>query len=92
MTEAAGSGLMGAVAMASFVAMLFFLRYWRQTADAFFLLFAVSFGIDAATRAMLAVWRLPEDTEPLVYLLRLVTFVLIIVAIVHKNRPARRDR
>jgi hypothetical protein len=26
--------LMGAVAMASFVAMLFFLRFWRQTSDA----------------------------------------------------------
>jgi hypothetical protein len=83
------SALMGAVAMASFVAMLFFLRYWRQTGDSFFLLFAVSFGCDAATRAILAVWQLSEDTEPLIYLSRLFTFGLIIVAIVLKNRPAR---
>lgn len=92
MIETAGSALMGAVAMASFIAMLFFLRFWRQTGDIFFLLFAVAFGLDAATRAILAVWRLPEDTEPLVYLLRLVMFGLIIVAIVHKNRPNRRGR
>jgi uncharacterized membrane protein HdeD (DUF308 family) len=83
--------LMGAVAMASFVAMLFFLRYWRQTGDSFFLLFAVSFGCDAVTRAVLAVWRLSEDTEPLIYLARLFTFGLIIVAIVLKNRPADRS-
>jgi uncharacterized membrane protein HdeD (DUF308 family) len=90
MSEVAGSALMGAVAMASFIAMLFFLRSWRQTRDALFLLFAVAFAIDAATRAVLALWHLPEDTEPLVYLARLVTFGLIIVSIVHKNRPERR--
>lgn len=91
MSAYAPSALMGAVAMASFVAMLFFLRYWRQTADVFFLLFAGAFGVDAATRAILALWRLPEDTEPLVYLARLGTFGLIIAAIVLKNRRRQRD-
>lgn len=89
MTDAASSLLMGAVAMASFVAMLFFLRHWRQTADGFFLLFALSFGLDAVTRVVLGLWRVAEDTEPLIYLARLVTFGLIIVAIVQKNRPTR---
>lgn len=89
MTDAASSLLMGAVAMASFVAMLFFLRHWRQTADGFFLLFALSFGLDAVTRVVLGLWRVAEETEPLIYLARLVTFGLIIVAIVQKNRPTR---
>lgn len=92
MSETAPSLLMGAVAMASFVAMLFFLRYWRQTRDSFFLLFAISFGLDAATRAVLGLWRLSEEAEPLAYLARLVTFGLIIAAIVRKNWPARIDR
>lgn len=92
MSETAGSLLMGAVAMASFVAMLFFLRYWRQTRDGFFLLFAISFGLDAATRAVLGLWHLSEEAEPLAYLARLVTFGLIIAAIVRKNWPARVDR
>jgi hypothetical protein len=92
MSAYAPSALMGAVAMASFVAMLFFLRYWRQTSDGFFLLFAAAFGVDAATRTVLALWRLPEDTEPLVYLARLLTFVLIIAAIAVKNRRPPRDR
>jgi hypothetical protein len=89
MTDAASSLLMGAVAMASFVVMLFFLRHWRQTGDGFFLLFALSFGLDAVTRVILGLWRTLEDTEPLIYLARLATFGLIILAIVQKNRPPR---
>ena len=90
MTDAAASALMGAVAMASFIAMLFFLRYWRQMGDSFFLLFAIAFGLDATTRAILALWRLPEETEPIIYLARLLTFCIIIVAIALKNQPQRR--
>lgn len=85
------SVLMGAVAMASCVATLFFLRFWRQTRDGFFLLFAAAFGLDALTRVVLGVGRLSEETEPLIYLARLVTFGLIILAIIRKNRPVRRD-
>ena len=43
MSELLNAVLMGAVAMASFVAMLFFLRFWRQTRDSLFLLFAIAF-------------------------------------------------
>jgi uncharacterized membrane protein HdeD (DUF308 family) len=86
------SVLMGAVAMASFVAALFFLRFWRQTRDVFFLLFAVAFGLDAASRIALAVSQVSEETEPLFYLARLFMFGLILVAIVQKNRPSRRGK
>ena len=81
----------GAVAMASFVATLFFLRFWRQTHDSFFLLFAIAFAVDAAGRISLGLVRAPDESEPLYYLPRLVTFVLIIVAIVLKNRPAKKS-
>jgi len=84
--------LMGAVAMASFVVMLFFLRFWRQTRDNFFLLFAIAFGLDAAARFGLGMSEVSNETEPLFYLLRLVTFTLIIIAIVRKNFPAKRDK
>jgi hypothetical protein len=86
MTNVAASVLMGAVAMASFVAMLFFLRFWRQTRDNFFLWFAVAFGIDAATRFLLGFSDVSDETEPLFYLARLATFGLIILAIIQKNR------
>ncbi len=82
--------LMGAVAMASFVAMLFFLRFWRQTHDSFFLLFALAFGVDAATRFLLGLMHLSQEAEPLFYVARLLTFALIIAAIIQKNRPGRR--
>jgi uncharacterized membrane protein HdeD (DUF308 family) len=79
------SVLLGAVAMASFVAMLFFLRFWRQTRDTLFLLFALAFGLDAVMRIILGLTTISSETEPLIYLTRLVSFALIIAAIVKKN-------
>ena len=81
--------LQGAVAMASGVAALFFLRFWRQTRDSFFLFFAAAFAIDALARFVLGFAELSEETQPLVYSARLITFGLIIIAIIRKNRPSR---
>ena len=81
--------LNGAVAMASFVAMLFFLRFWRQTRDKLFLFFAVAFGLDAVVRLLLGIGHVSEETEPFYYLARFVSFALIIVAIIGKNRGKR---
>lgn len=64
MTNQVASVLMGAVAMASFVAMLFFLRFWRQTRDSFFLLFAVAFGIDAVSRLLLGLSHVSDRRSP----------------------------
>jgi hypothetical protein len=83
------SVLQGAVAMASGVAALFFLRFWRQTRDSFFLFFALAFAIDALARFVLGFAELSEETQPLVYGARLITFGLIIIAIIRKNRPTR---
>ena len=83
------SVLNGAVAMASFVAMLFFLKFWRRTQDSFFLFFALAFGIDAAMRLILGLGHLSEETEPLIYLARAASFASIIIAIIRKNRPGR---
>ena len=81
--------LQGAVGMASGVAALFFLRFWRQTRDSFFLFFAAAFAIDALARFILGFAELSEETQPLVYGARLITFGLIIIAIIRKNRPSR---
>ena len=78
--------ILGAVAMASLVACLFFIRFWRETKDRFFLLFAVAFGVDAITRTVLALGGIAQEHEPLFYLARLLTFLLIILAIIDKNR------
>jgi uncharacterized membrane protein HdeD (DUF308 family) len=78
--------LQGAVAMASLTAALFFVRFWKQTNDLFFLFFGIAFGIDAITRLVINVMAIPNENEPFVYLARLVSFVIIIVAIIQKNR------
>lgn len=91
MIGSSSSVLMGAVAMASFAAMLFFLRYWQQTHDSFFLLFSIAFGLDSVTRLLLGLSEVSNETEPLFYIARLITFCLIIWAIVLKNRPFKSD-
>lgn len=78
--------LSGAVAMASFATTLFFLKFWRQTSDSFFLLFALAFAIDAVSRAALGLTHISNELEPAFYCLRLATFGLIIAAIMTKNR------
>ena len=72
------------------VSALFFLRFWRQSRDRLFLLFAAAFGLLTVQRAALAAWeRGPSDTTWL-YGLRLLAFLLILAAIVDKNRPRER--
>jgi uncharacterized protein DUF5985 len=84
--------LLGGTAMASLVAALFFLKFWRQTLDGLFLLFALAFGVDAAMRLLLGLSDVSAEWEPLFYMARLVTFGLIIVAIVQKNRLRKPSR
>lgn len=77
--------LQGAIAMASVVSAMFFLRFWYQTRDRFFVLFAVAFLLDAVTRTLLGTLPLPSEQDPIVYFGRLVTYGLILAAIVGKN-------
>jgi Family of unknown function (DUF5985) len=87
------SVLLGAIAMASSVAALFFLRFWRQTHDPLFLLFSLAFAVDALMRVTLGLVSVSDEHEPLFYSARLVTFALILIAIINKNwRTLDRDR
>jgi len=73
------------------VAGLFFLRFWRKTGDRFFGFFAASFWMMALQRLMMMLMRDNEHVL-VVYLIRLLSFVLILVAIADKNwaRPRKR--
>lgn len=82
--------LMGAAAMGSLAAALFFLRFWARTRDTFFLFFSAAFLIEGISRLPLAFEHAPDETEPLYYLPRLVAFSLIVLAVVLKNRPRGR--
>jgi hypothetical protein len=79
----------GAVAFGSAAIGLFFLRFWRQSHDRFFLLFAAAFVVFAANRVVLLVQRQHGDEGVLAYLIRLAAFLLILGAIVDKNRESR---
>jgi uncharacterized membrane protein len=77
------------------VAGLFFLRFWRKTGDRFFGFFAASFWMMALHRVMMMLLRDSENEHVLVvYLIRLLSFVLILVAIADKNwaRPRGKRR
>jgi hypothetical protein len=77
--------LSGAVTMGYLVASGFFVRFWRKTDDRLFLSFAVAFVLLAANQA-LALWLGAADERlGYTYLLRVLSFELILVAIIDKN-------
>ena len=78
--------LLGAIAMATLTIGLFFLRFWKKTRDRFFLFFAVAFGLEGVNRALLGLTHSLNENEPIFYLVRLLSFVLILIAIIDKNR------
>jgi hypothetical protein len=82
--------LWGACTMGGFVAAVFFFRFYRGTKDSFFLMFGLAFLMLAVDRVAIAfiAGRSGEESQ-FVYLLRLAAFVLIVVAIISKNRRSR---
>lgn len=77
--------LIGVIATASFTAGLYFLKFWRQTRDSFFLAFGVSFLLEGINRIGVLFLRTPSAGNPWIYLVRLVAFLLILAAILRKN-------
>jgi len=80
----------GAVTMGFVVAALFFMRFWRKTADRFFLLFAVAFALLALNQALAQWIGAADERVGYTYLLRVLAFLVILGAIVAKNVAARR--
>ena len=83
--------LLGTISMGFAVAALLFLRFWRSSHDRLFLFFAASFAIESVNRAAFAWLGGHAATEyQLGYVLaRLLSFLLIIAAIVDKNASRR---
>ncbi|HEY6138784.1 MAG TPA: DUF5985 family protein [Thermoanaerobaculia bacterium] len=74
--------LSGALTMAYAVAALFFLRFWRDSRDRLFGFFSAAFWLLSVQRAIVTLCDVGET----IYLLRALAFLLIIIAIVDKNR------
>jgi len=78
----------GALAMASLIAALFFLRYWRDSRERLFAFFSLAFVGMAVNWTVLAIIDHPVDEAQQVraYVIRLIAFVILIVGIIDKNR------
>lgn len=81
----------GASTVASAVIALFFLRFWRDTGDRLFAIFSLAFAIFAVNRVVLTILDETNEARTYVYLIRLAAFVLILVAIIDKNRSTARE-
>jgi L-asparagine transporter-like permease len=68
----------------------FFLSFWRKTTDRLFLAFAVAFVLFALNQALGSWFTVVSEPTSLIYVLRVLGFVIILGAIVDKNaRPGR---
>ncbi len=79
------SFLSGVVTAGFLVSSLFFYRFWRKTSDRFFLAFAIAFLLLALNQALAQWIGAADERVGYTYLLRVVAFVVIIVAILDKN-------
>jgi uncharacterized protein DUF5985 len=82
------SVIAGATVMGYAVCGLFFFRFWRRTQDRLFLVFAFAFWLLGLQRLALVLVGPVEETRTGLYLVRLFAFLLILVAIIDKNRSA----
>ncbi len=76
----------GAIFMGYAVVGLFFYRFWHDTRDRLFLIFASAFWILGLQRLALVLTRDVLETQTGLYLVRLAAFLLILLAIIDKNR------
>jgi hypothetical protein len=75
--------LSGAIWILSWVAALFFLKFWKKSGDVFFVWFSAAFALLGAERLITLVGAQAEFEG---YVIRLCAFVMILIAIVQKNR------
>lgn len=82
--------LSGAIMMACFVSGIFFFKFWQKTRDKLFIMFGAAFWILSLERFVLGYLGVHHEIGPIIYLIRLTAFVLILIAIVHKNRESEK--
>jgi len=75
----------GAVTAGYLVAAGFFWRFFRKTRDRLFGAFAAAFCFFALNQALVGLFHVATEPESLVYVLRIVGFVVLLAAILDKN-------
>jgi hypothetical protein len=82
--------LSGAIVMAFAVAGTFFARFYLRSRERLFLAFAVSFWLQALQRLLLATLTRGSENEVYAYLVRFLAYLVLLIAIVDRNRRAAR--
>ncbi len=77
--------LSGIITAGFLVGALFFARFWTRSRDLLFLAFSVAFCLLALNQALLTLTAVSKEEQSWIYLLRLAAFVVIALAILHKN-------
>jgi hypothetical protein len=77
--------LSGALLLSYLTAGAHFFRFWKRIGDRLFLQFALAFWLLALNQLLSSIPGVTSETAGYEYLLRVLGFVLIIVAIVDKN-------
>jgi hypothetical protein len=80
------SFLLGIIVTCSLTAGMFFLKFWRRTRDPLFLAFSLAFTIEGLNRTAILFLVHPNEGSPAIYLVRLFAFLIILAAILWKNR------
>lgn len=79
--------LLSGILIAEYAAIaLFFAKFWSKSRDRLFLMFSGAFVVLAVQRLAIALTQEILEQQTPLYLMRLVAFVVIIIAIVDKNR------
>lgn len=82
--------LLGMNVMACGFIGLFFLRFWRKTHDRLFIMFAIAFWVLGINWLALAFFTPQQnETRTALYVIRLIAFILILFAIIDKNRSRK---
>lgn len=89
-TEVWSYAIAGGILVAYATIGLFFLRFWKQTRDRLFAIFALAFWFLMIERLLLIIVPEAHEFRPYVYLVRLSAFTLILIAVIDKN--IKRDQ
>jgi len=87
--QSAIDSMLGATVMGCLLAAVFFARFWATSRDRFFGFFAAAFVLLAVNWIGVLQLHASSESRHLVYLLRLIAFVLIAIAIIDKNRRSK---
>lgn len=79
----------GALVMGCLACALFFLRFWRASRDRIFAFFSLAFAVMSLNWMALTLLQVDDERRHYLYVIRLVSFLLILYAIWDKNRAGR---